>query len=79
MAIDLADAAPEYVKPLLSPANTCVLLNKSDLEESTVPETVTFAGEPVPFWVVSLTEETGTKPFLDGLQRHLKNRHVLRS
>jgi len=27
--------------------------------------------------VVSLTEETGTKRFLDGLQRHLKNRYSL--
>ena len=77
--IDLVDAAPEYVKPLLSPENTCILLNKSDLEKSTIPETVTFAGEPLPFWVVSLTEGTGTKPFLDGLQRHLKDRYVLSS
>ena len=77
--IDLADAAPKYVKPLISPENTCILLNKSDLGESATPETVTFAGEPLPFWVVSLTEETGTKSFLDGLQRHLKDRCVLRS
>lgn len=76
--IDLADAAPEYVKPLLSPENTYILLNKSDLGESAIPEAVTFAGEPLPFWVVSLTEGTGTKSFLDGLQRHLKDRYALR-
>lgn len=76
--IDLADAAPEYVKPLLSPESTYILLNKSDLGECAVPEAVTFAGEPLPFWVVSLTEGTGTKSFLDGLQRHLKDRYALR-
>jgi len=76
--IDLADAAPEYVKALLSPENTCILLNKSDLGQSVIPEKVTFAGNPLQFWVVSLTEGTGAKSFLDGLQRHLKDRYVLR-
>jgi len=76
--IDLADVAPEYVKPLLSPENTCILLNKSDLGKSKIPETITFAGEPLPFWVVSLTEGAGTKSFLDNLQRYLKDRCVLR-
>lgn len=76
-AIDLADAAPEYVKPLLSPENTCILLNKSDLKRYVIPEIVTLTGKPLPFWVVSLTEGTGTKSFLDGLQRHLKDRYAL--
>jgi len=65
--------ASGYVKPLLSTENTCILLNKSDLGQFTIPETVTLAGKPLPFWVVSLTERTGTKPFLDGLQCHLKD------
>jgi hypothetical protein len=76
--VDLANEAPEYVKPLLSPENTCILLNKSDLGQSMIPETVMFAGKPLPFWVVSLTEGTGAKSFLDGLQRHLKDRYVLK-
>lgn len=75
--IDLADAAPEYIRPLLSAENSCILLNKSDLGNHAIPETVTFAGSPLPFWVVSLTEGTGTKSFLDGLQRHLKHRYDL--
>jgi hypothetical protein len=75
--MDLANAAPEYVKPLLSPGNTCILLNKSDLGRAVIPETVTFAGKPLPFWVVSLTEGAGVKSFLDGLQCHLKDRYVL--
>lgn len=74
--MDLADAAPEHVKPLISAENTCVLLNKSDLGRSNTPETVTFAGKPLPFWVVSLTEETGTKTFLGELQRYLRVRCV---
>jgi hypothetical protein len=75
--IDLADAVPEYVKPLLSAEKSCILLNKSDLGNYTIPEKVTFAGSPLPFWVVSLTGGTGTKSFLDGLQRHLKDRYAL--
>jgi len=35
------------------------------------------AGKPLPFWVVSLTERTGTESFLDGLQRYLKDRYGL--
>jgi hypothetical protein len=76
--IDLADAVSEYVKPLLSTEDTCIILNKSDLAQFTIPKTVMLAGKPLPFWVVSLTERTGIESFLDGLQRHLKDRYVLR-
>ena len=74
--IDLADAAPEYVKALLSAEDTCILLNKSDLGSFPTPGAVTFAGVPLPFWAVSLTEGTGAKSFLDGLQHHLKDRYA---
>ena len=69
--------APRHVKPLLSAENTYILLNKSDLGQSTIPEAVVLAREPLPFWVVSLTERAGTKSFLESFQLHLKGRYEL--
>ena len=37
-----------------------------------IPETVEFFGRPLPFWIVGLTEGTGAKSFLGGLQCRLK-------
>ena len=68
--------APECVKPLPSARNTCFLPSESNLGKFAIPQIVTLAWNPLPFWIVSLTESTGTKAFLDGLQRHLKDRYV---
>ena len=42
------------------------------------PETVELAEKPLPFWVVGLTEGTGAKSFLGGLQCRLKDRYALK-
>jgi len=70
------DLFPEELRPLITPQNTYLLLNKSDLVDCVTIQCVP-RQDDIRAWPVSLSTGSGTKDFLNGLQNALRERYQL--